>query len=155
MSNSLRPHGQQHDKLPCPSLSPRVCLNSCPLSWWCHSSHLILCHPFSSCLQSFPVTRSFLISQLFTSGGQSIEVSASASILPMSIQSWFLLGLTGLIFLLSKGLSRVLLTLESTTIWKHQFFGPQPSLWSNSHIQYMITEKTIALTIPGIPGLPS
>ena len=155
MSNSLQPHEQQHDKLPCPSLSPRVCLNSCPLSWWCHSSHLILCRPFSSCLQSFPVPRSFLMSQLFTSGGQSIEVSASSSILPMSIQSWFLLGLTGLIFLLSKGLSRVLLTLESTTIWKHQFFGPQPSLWSNSHIQYMTTEKTIALTIPGIPGLSS
>ena len=154
MSNSLQPHEQQHDKLPCPSLSPRVCLNSCPLSWWCHSSHLILCRPFSSCLQSFPVPRSFLMSQLFTSGGQSIEVSASSSILPMSIQSWFLLGLTGLI-LLSKGLSRVLLTLESTTIWKHQFFGPQPSLWSNSHIQYMTTEKTIALTIPGIPGLSS
>ena len=107
MSNSLQPHEQQHDKLPCPSLSPRVCLNSCPLSWWCHSSHLILCRPFSSCLQSFPVPRSFLMSQLFTSGGQSIEVSASSSILPMSIQSWFLLGLTGLIFLLSKGLSRV------------------------------------------------
>ena len=155
MSNSLQPHEQQHDKLPCPSLPPRVCLNSCPLSWWCHSSHLILCRPSSSCLQSFPVPRSFLMSQLFTSGGQSIEVSASSSILPMSIQSWFLLGLTGLIFLLSKGLSRVLLTLESTTIWKHQFFGPQPSLWSNSHIQYMTTEKTIALTIPGIPGLSS
>ena len=92
------------------------------------SNHLILCRPLSSCLQSFPALGSFLTSQLFSLGGQSIGVSASPSILLMNIQGWFPLGLTGLIFLLSRRLSRVF---SSTTIWKHQFFGTQPSLWKN------------------------
>ena len=93
------------------------------------SNHLILCHFFSSWLQFFPVSGSFPMSQLFTSGGQSIRASASASVFPMNIQGWFLLGLTGLISLQSKGPSRVF---SGTTIWKHQFFGAQPSLWSNT-----------------------
>ena len=95
------------------------------------SNHHILCHPFSSCLQSFPASGSFPMSQLFVSGGQSVGASASASVLPMNIQGWFPLGLTALISLLSKGLSRVF---SVTTIQKHQFFGSQVSLWSNSHI---------------------
>ena len=94
--------------------------------------------PFSSCLQSFPVSRSFPMSQLFTSGGQSIGASASASVLPMTIQDWFSLGLTGLITLLSKGLSKVF---PNTTVWKHKFFSAQPSLWSNSHIHTWLLEK--------------
>ena len=99
--------------------------------------------PFSSCLQSFPISESFLMSQLFASGGQSIRASASASVLPMNIQDWFPLRLTGLM-LQSKGLSRVF---SNTTVWKHQFFSTQPSLWSSSHICNMTTGKTIALTI--------
>ena len=95
------------------------------------SNYLILCHPLFSCLQSLPASGSFPMSQLFASGGQSIGVSISASVLPMSIQVWFPLGLTGLIFLLSKELSRVF---SSTTVRKPQFFGAYPSLWSNSHI---------------------
>ena len=105
MSDSLRPHGLQHTRLPCPSLSPRVCSNSCSLSWWCHPIILSSVAPFSSCLHTFP--GSFLMSGLFTSGGQSIGTSISASILPMNIQGWFPLGLTSLIALLFKGLSRV------------------------------------------------
>ena len=107
MSNSLRPHGLQQAGLPCPSPSPGVCSNSCPLSQWYHptiSSSVIL---FSSCTQSFPASRSFPMNQLYASGGQSTEVSASASVLPMNIQDWFPLGLTGLITLQSKGLSKV------------------------------------------------
>ena len=124
------PHGLQH-RLLCPLLSPWVCSNSCPLSRWCHpiiSSSVI---SFSSCPQSFPASSSFLMSKLFASGGQSIGASASASVLPMNIQDWFALGLIGLISLQSKGLSRVF---SSTTIWKHQVFSAQPSLWSNSHV---------------------
>ena len=97
------------------------------------SNHLIL--PFSSCLQSFPAIGSFLMSRLFASGGQSI--GASASVLPINIQGWFPLRLTGLISLLSKGLSRVL---SNTTVWKHQFFHAQPSLWSSSHIHTWLLE---------------
>ena len=107
----------QHARLPCPSLSPSVCSNSCPLSWWCHpiiSSSVV---PFSSYLQSFPASGSFPVSQFFPSGGQSIRASASAAVLPMNIQGWFPLGLTGLISLLSKGLSRVF---SNTTVQKHQ-----------------------------------
>ena len=107
VSDSLRTHGLQHDRLPCPSSSPGSCSNSCPLSQWCHpiiSSSVV---PFSSCLQSFPESGSFPMSQFFASSGQSTGVSASASVLPMNIQGWFLLGLTGLISLLPKGLSRV------------------------------------------------
>ena len=100
--------------------------------------------PFSSCLQSFPASGSFPKSWFFTLGCQRIGASASASVLPVSIQGWFPFGLTGLISLLSKGLSRVF---SSSTIWKHQFFGTQPSLWSSSHIRTMTTGKTIALTV--------
>ena len=138
LSDSLRPHGLQHIRLPCPSLSPGVCSNSCPLSQWCHPtiSSSVAC--FSSCLQSFPASGSFPMSQLFTSGGQSIGVSASASVLPMNIQGWFPIELTGLISLQSKGLSRVF---SNTTVQKHQFFSAQPSLWSNSHICTWLLEK--------------
>ena len=107
MSNSLRPYRLQHARFSCPSPTPGAYSNSCPLHWWCHptiSSSLI---PFSSCLQSFPASVSFQMSQLFASGGQSIGVSASASVLPMNIQGWFPLGWTDWISLLSKGLSRV------------------------------------------------
>ena len=127
VSDSLRPHGQQHARLPCP-LSPGVCSNSCPLSHPTVSSSVI---PFSSSLQSFPTLWSFPVSRLSASFGQSIGASTSASVLSMSIQGWFPLGLTGLISLLSKGLSRVF---SNTTVRKHLFFGTQPSLWSNSHI---------------------
>ena len=96
--------GLQHARLSCPSLSPRVCSNSCPLSWWCHPTILSSVSPFSSCLQSFPASGSFPMSQFFVSGGQSIGASSSASVLPMNIQDWFPLGLTGLISLQSKGL---------------------------------------------------
>ena len=124
-SNSLRPHGLQHARLSCPSPIPRAYSNSCPFSWWCQptttSSSVI---PFSSCPQSFPASGSFPMSQLFPSGGQSIEVSASASasasVLPVNIQDWFPLGLTDLISFQSKGLSRVF---SNITVQKHHFFG--------------------------------
>ena len=102
------------------------------------SNHLILSSPFSSCPQSFPASGFFPMSWLFTSGGQSIVASTSVSVLPMNIQGWFPLGLTGLISFLSKELSRVF---SSTTVWKHQFFGAQPSLWSSSHIHTWLLEK--------------
>ena len=108
---------------------PEPCSNSWPLSWWCHPAILSSIMPFSSCLQSFPASGSFLMSQLFTSGGQSS--GASASVLPMNIEAWFSLVLTGWIPLKAKGLSRVF---SNTTIRKHQFFGAQASLWFNSHI---------------------
>ena len=122
--------------LPCPSLSPGACSNSCPLSQWWHPTISSSVIPFSSCLQSFPPSGSFLMSQLFTAGSQSTRASASASVLPVNIQDLFPLGLTGFI-LLSKGLSRVF----STTVQEHQFFGAQPSLWSNSHIHTWPQEK--------------
>ena len=118
----------QHARLPCPSPSPGACSNSCPLSQWCHPTISSSVVPFS-CLQSFPASGPFLMSRLFTSGGQSI--GASASVLPMNIQDWYTLGLAGLI-LLSKGLSRVF---SNTTVQKHQSFGTQPSLCSYSHIR--------------------
>ena len=142
MSNSLWLHGLQHTRLPCPSPSPKACLNTCALSWWCHPTISSSVIPFSCCLQTFPVTGSFPVSWLFTSGGQSI--GASASILPINIQGWFPLGLTGLISLLSKQFSRVF---SSSAVQKHQFFGAQPSLWSNSHICTWLLEKNIALAI--------
>ena len=123
VSNSLRPHGLQHTRPPCPSPTPGVYSDSCPLSWWCHPTISFSVNPFSSHLQSSPASRSFPVSQLLASGGQRIGVSASASVLPMNIQDWFPLRLTGLISLLSKGLSRVF---SSTTVRKHQFFGTQP-----------------------------
>ena len=122
--------------------SPRACSNSCPLNQWCHPTISSSVIPFSSCLQSFPTSGSFAVSQFFASGGQSIEASALASVLPKNIQDWFPLGLTGLISLLSKGLSRVF---SRTMVQKHQFFSTQLSLWSSSQ-PYMTTEKTIALT---------
>ena len=137
ISSSLRPHGLQHARLPCPSPTPEVCSNSYLFSWWCHptiSSSVIL---FSS-LQSFPALRSFPMSQFFTSDGQSIGVLASESVLPINIQSWFPLGLTGLNSLLSKGLSRAFC---NTTIWKSQFVSTQPSLWSNSYICIWLLEE--------------
>ena len=137
MSNSLRPHGFQHARLPCPLPSPGVCSYSCPLSQWCHPTISASVTPFSSCLQSFSASGSFQMNWLFPSGGQSIGASASASVLSMNIQGWFPLGMIGLISLLSKGLSRVF----STIVWKHQFFGAQPSLCSNSHIQSWLLES--------------
>ena len=128
VSDSLRLRGLQHTRLPCPSLSPRACSNSCPLNRRCHPTILSSVVPFSSFLQSFPSSGSFPMSQFFTSGGQSIGVSASASVLPMNIQDWSPLGWTGLISLQSKGLSRVF---SNTTVQKHQFFSAQLSLWSN------------------------
>ena len=122
MSDSLLPHDLQHARLPCPSPSPRAYSNSCSLSWWCHPTILSSVIPFSSCLQCFRESGSFLMSQLFASGGQSIRASASASVLPMNIQDWFPLRLTGLISLQSKGFSRVF---SKTTVQKHQFFGTQ------------------------------
>ena len=133
--NSLWPHGLQHARLPCPLPSLGTCSNSCPLSPWCHPTISSSVIPFS-CPQSFPASGSFLMSQLFTSGGQSI--GASASVLPVNNQSWLLLELTGLISLLSKGLSRAFF---STTIWKHQFFSAHSSLWSNPHMQTWLLEK--------------
>ena len=138
MSDSLWPHALQHTRLPCPSPTPRAYSNSCPSSWWFHPTISSSVVPISSCLQSFPASGSFLMSQFFTSGGQSIGISASASVLPMNIQDWFPLGWTSWISLQSKGLSRVF---SNTTVWKHQFFGAQPSLWSNSHVHTWLLEK--------------
>ena len=137
MSDSLWPSGLQHARLPCPSPSPRVWLmsiESVMLSY--HIYHLILCRPLLLLPSVFP--GSFPVSQLFASGDQSIGASAPASVLPMNIQGCFPLGLTGLISLLSQGLWRVF---SSTTVWKHQFFGSQPSLWSNSYICTWLLEK--------------
>ena len=131
MSDSLRPHELQHAGPPCPSPTPRVYLNSCPLSRWCHpviSSSVV---PFSSCPQSLPASGSLPVSQLLASGGQSIGVSASASVLPMNIQDWSPTGWTGWISLQSKGLSRVF---SNTTVQKHQFFGAQLSSQSLTSI---------------------
>ena len=140
MSNSLRHHGLQHTRPTCPSPTPGVYSNSCPLSRWCHPTILSSVVPFSSGFQSFPASGSFPMSQFFASAGQSIGTSASASVLPMNIQDWFPLGWTGWISLQSKGLSRVF---SNTTVQKHQcsaFFTvqlPHP---------YKTTGKIIALT---------
>ena len=125
VSDFLRPHGLQHARLPCPSLTPGAYSNSCSMSQWCHPTISSSVIPFSFCLQSFPALGSFPMSQFFASGSQSIGVSASASVLPMNIQDWFPLGWTGWISLQSKGLSRVI---SNTTFQKHQFFGAQLSL---------------------------
>ena len=124
-------HGQQHTRLPCPSSTTRDCSNPHPLSRWCHLTILSSVDPFSSRPQSFPASGTFPMSQLFTSGGQSTGVSASASVLPMSTQDWSPLGWTGWISLQSKGLSRVF---SNTTVQKHQFFVAQLSSQSNSPI---------------------
>ena len=120
------PHGLQHTRLPCLSPTPRAYYNSCPSSQWCHPSISSSVIPFSSCLQSFPASWSFPMSQPFTSGDQSIGVSASTSVFPMNIQGLFPLGLTGLISLLSKRLSR---EFSNTTVKKHPFFSAQLSLY--------------------------
>ena len=138
VSNSLRPHESQHARPPCPSPTPGVHSNSCPSSRWCHPAISSSIVPFSSCLQSLPASGSFPMSQLFAWGGQSIAVSASASVLPMNTQDWSPLGWTGWISLQSKGLSRVF---SNTTVENHQFFGAQLSSQSNSHIHTWPQEK--------------
>ena len=124
MSDSLQPHELQHARPPCPSPSPRIYSNSCPSSQWCHPAISSSVIPFSSFPQSLPASGSFSTSQLFAWGGQSVGVSASASVLPMNIEDWFPLGWTGWVSLQSKGLSRVF---SSTTVQKHQFFGARLS----------------------------
>ena len=125
VSDSSRPHESQHARPPCPSSTPGVYPNSCPLSWWCHPTISSSVIPFSSCPQSFPASGSFQMSQFFASGGQSIGISASTSVLPVNTQDWFPLGWTGWISLQSKGLLGVF---SNTTVQKHQFFGAQFSL---------------------------
>ena len=138
MSNSLWPHGLQHARPPCPSPTPRVYTNSCPLSQWCHPAISSCVIPFSSCLQYFPASVSFPTSQFFTSRGQNIGFSASASVLTINTQDWFPLGWAGWTSLQSKGLPRVF---SNTTVQKHQFFGAQLSSLSNSHIHTWPLEK--------------
>ena len=125
VSDSLQPHGLQNARPPCPSPTPRVYSNSCPLRQWCRPTISSSVIPFFSCLQSVPASGSFQMSQLFPSGGQTIGVSASTSLLPMNTQDWSPLGWTGWISLQSKGLSRVF---SNTTVQKHQFFCTQLSL---------------------------
>ena len=131
ISDSLQPHELQHTRPPCPSPTPGVHSNSCPLSRWCHTTISSSIVPLSSCPQSLPASGSFPMSQLFAWGGQNIGVSASASVLPMNTQDWSPLGWTGWISLQSKGLSRIF---SNTTVQKHQFFSAQLSSQSNSHI---------------------
>ena len=142
MSDSLWPHGLQHARLSCPSLSPGVCSNSCPLNRWHHPTISSFVIPFSSCLQSFPASGSFLMSWFFESGGQNIGASASASVLPVNIRGWSPLGLTGLI-LQCRGFSRVF---SNTTVQKHRFFQAQPS-YGPTLTSAQDYWKTIALTI--------
>ena len=152
----LQPHAMQYSRPPCLSPSPRVCPSSCPLNHWCHSTiswsllkllsigsvmpsnHLIFYCPLLLLPSISPASGSFPVSWLFASYSQSIGASASASVPPMNIQDWFPLGLTVLISLQSRGCSIVL---SNTTVQKHQFFNPQPSLWSNSHIHTWLLEK--------------
>ena len=128
ISNSLPPQRLQHTRLPCPLLSPGVCSNSCPLSWWCPPIISSSATLFFSCSEYFPASGSFPVSQFFASGDHSIGASASVSVLPMNSQGWLPSGLTDLISVLSKELSRVFFR---TTVWKHQFSGAQPFLCSN------------------------
>ena len=128
VSNSLQPHELQHARLPCPSPTCGACWNSSPLSWWCHPTISSSVVPFSSCLQSFPTSGPFQMSQLFAWSGHSIGVSASPSVLPMNTQDWSPLGWTSWTSLQSKGLSRVF---SNTTVQKHQFFGDRKStVWT-------------------------
>ena len=138
MSDSLWPHGLQHTRPPSPSPTPGACSSSCPSSQWCHPTISSSVIPFSSCLQSFPASGSFPMSQFFTSVGQSIESSASASVLPINIEGWFSLCLTGLISLKSRGLSKVF---SNTAVQKYQFFSTHLSLWSKFHIHIWLLEK--------------
>ena len=143
MTDSLRPHGLQHARLPCPSPTPEVYSNSCPLSWCYHPTTLSSVVPFASCLQSFPASGSFPMNWFFASGGQSIRVSASTSVLPINIQDWFPLGLTRLDLLAVLGLSRVFsnTTIQKASILRHSAFF----IGQLSH-PYMTPGKTIALT---------
>ena len=136
--NSLRPHGLQHARPPCPSPTAGACSISCPSSWWCHPTISSSVISFFSCFQYFPALGSFPVSQFFASSGQSIGASASASVLPMNIQDWCPLGWTGCISLQSKRLSRAF---SYITVQKHQFFSNQLSLRSNSHIHTWLLEK--------------
>ena len=138
MSDSLRPHVSQQARPPRPSPTPRVYSNSCPSSRWCHPAISSSVVPFSSCPQSIPASGSFQMSQLFASGGQSIGVSASESVLPMNTQDWSPLGWTGWITLQSRGLSRVF---SNTIVRKHQFFSTQLFSQSKSHIHTWLLEK--------------
>ena len=138
VSDSLWPRESQHTRPPCPSPTPGVYPNSRPSSQWCHPAISSSVVPIYSCPQSLPASGSFPISQLFTSGGQTIGVSASASVLPMNTHGWSPLGWTGWISFQSKGLSRVF---SNTTVQKHQFFGSQLSSQSNSHIHTWPLEK--------------
>ena len=140
VSGSLQPHRLQHTRLPCPSPIPKACSNACPSSLWCHPTISSSVVPLSSSPQSFPASESFLMSQFFTSGGQSIGASASAWVLWLNIQDWIFipLGWTDWISLKFKGLSSVSF---NTTVQKHHFFGDQLSLWSNSHIHTWLLEK--------------
>ena len=141
MSNSLQRHGLQHTRLPCPSPNSRACLNSCPLTWWCHPNISFSIVPFSSHLQSFLASGSFPVNQFLASGGQSIGVSASPSVLLMNFQDWFPLGLTGLILLLCKGLSRLLQHCNS----KASILRCSAYFMGQLSHTYMTTGKTIAL----------
>ena len=143
VSNSLRPHGQQHTRPSCPLPTLEAYSDSCPLSWWCHPTISSSVVPFSSCPQSFPASGSFQMSQFFASGGQSIGISALASVLPMNIQDGFPLGWTGWISLQSKGLKSLLqhYSSKASILWRSAFFTVQLS-----H-PYMTTGKTIALTM--------
>ena len=138
VSDSLQPHESHHARPPCSSPIPGVHSDSRPYSWWCHPAISSSVIPFSSCPQSLPALGSFPMSQLFAWGGQSTGVSALASVLPMNTQDWSPLGWAGWTSLQSKGLSRVF---SNTTVQKHQFFGAQLSLWSNSHIHTWQLEK--------------
>ena len=141
----LRPHGLQHTRLLCPSLSPRACSNSCPSSWWCHPTNSSSVIPFSSCSQSFPASGSFLMNRLFASGDQSTGASVSALLLPMNIQDWFLLGLTGLINLLAKIILRAFSSIKfwkrlSNTLVLSLLYGPTlksvHDYWKNHSSDY-------------------
>ena len=138
MSYTLQPHGLQHTRLPCPSPTLRAYSNSCLLSWWYHPTISFSVIPFSSCLQFFPGSGSFVMCQFFTSDSQSIGESASASVLLVNIQDWLSLRLISWISLQSKGLSRVF---SNTTVEKHQFFGTQLSSLSNSHISTWVLKN--------------
>ena len=141
LSDSLWPHGLQHSRSPCPSPTPGVYSNSYPLSQWWHPTISFSVVPFSSCLQSFPKSRSFQMSEFFDSGGQSFGVSASASVVPMNLHYWFPLGWTSWISLQSNGLSRVI---SNTTVQKHQFLNSAFFIIQLSQ-PYMTTGKTTAL----------
>ena len=146
---TLWPHGLQKARPLCPSPSPEVCPSSCPLHQWCHPAISTSDALLSVCPQSFPASGTFPMSQMFASDNQKTTVSASTSVLPMSIQGWFPLKLTGLISLLSKRLSGIF---SCTTVWKHQLFGTLPSLWFISHNHMWLLWKIIALTIQTFVG---